>query len=184
MTRDFLGAMCESQTPPPVVAWGEIPSVVGDPKFEDGLTVVLDGIGDPGNVGTIWRASHALGATQLVCTRGTADVWSPKTVRGAAGSVFALPPVSLHDNSTANIGRLLREQNIEIVRADAHGTTSLAGFDWPKRVALVLGHETRGVSEEFVGASVTIPLPGSAESLNVAMAATIFLWQWSQSSAE
>ena len=176
-TREWLSAMCDPQSPPPIVAWGEIPVSVEEFEVKDGLTVILDGISDPGNVGTIWRASHALGATQMICTNGTADVWSPKVVRGAAGSLFALPPVSLRDNSAQNIARLLRKHSVEIVRADAHGESSLTHFKWPRRAALVLGHETRGVSADFVGASVTIPLPGSAESLNVAMAATIFLWE-------
>ena len=161
-----------------------MPASTSHPTFADGLTVVLDGVSDPGNVGTIWRAAHALGAQQIVCVQGTADVWSPKVVRGAAGSLFALPPISLDDHSPSNIARLLREQNVAIVRADAHGENSLSQFDWPRRVALVLGHETRGVSAQFNGLSVTIPLPGSAESLNVAMAATIFLWEWSRSSAQ
>ncbi len=178
-TREWLGAMSDSQTPPPIIAWGELPPLVDDFEMESGLVVVLDGIGDPGNVGTLWRACHALGASQIIPTRGTSDVWNPKVVRSAAGSLFALPPVQLRDNSAGNIARLLHEKEIEIVRADAHGSTSLTQFEWPARAALVLGHETRGVSEEFAGASVTIPLPGSAESLNVAMAGTIFLWQWS-----
>ncbi len=179
-TREWLGVMCDLQSPPPVVAWGEIPASVNEFTFQDGLIVVLDGISDPGNVGTIWRAAHALGASNIVCTQGTADVWNPKVVRGAAGSVFALPPVALKDDSPGNIARLLSEQNVGIVRADAHGESSLTEFNWPKRAALILGHETRGVSADFSGASVTISLPGSAESLNVAMAATIFLWQWSR----
>ncbi|RYX83553.1 RNA methyltransferase [bacterium] len=179
-TREWLGAMCDLQTPPPIVAWGEIPQNHARPTFRDGLTVVLDGISDPGNVGTIWRASHALGATTMVCTQGTADVWNPKVVRGAAGSLFALPPVSLRDDSPAHLARLLQEQGVAIVRADAHGETTLNTFAWPRRAAVILGHERRGVSAEFEGVSVTIPLPGQAESLNVAMAGTIFLWEWAR----
>ncbi len=178
-TRDWLGAMCEAPSPPPVVAWGEIPPVQASVSFGEGLTVVLDGISDPGNVGTIWRAAHALGASRLVCTGGTADVWNPKVVRGAAGSLFALPPTTLHDNAPETVAALLRAQDVAVVRADAHGGTSLTAFNWPAYAALVLGHETRGVHPAFKGASVTIPLPGQAESLNVAMAATIFLWGWS-----
>ena len=178
-TRDWMAAMSDSQTAPPIIAWGELPPLVDDFEPENGLVVVLDGISDPGNVGTIWRAAHALGASQIIPTRGTSDVWNPKVVRSAAGSLFALPPLPLRDNSAKNIARLLREKAVQIVRADAHGATELTQFQWPGRAALILGHETRGVSEEFEGASVTNPLPGSAESLNVAMAGTIFLWQWS-----
>lgn len=179
-SKEWLGAMCESQTPSLIVAWGEIPRPVEQVTFREGLVVVLDGVGDPGNVGTLWRAADALGAKQILCTQGTADRWNPKVVRGAAGSLFALPPVALVDDSPANINRLLREQSVELVRADAHGEVSLVGYEWPKRAALVLGHETRGVSAELEGASVTIPIQGQAESLNVAMAGTIFLWEWSR----
>jgi TrmH family RNA methyltransferase len=179
-SRDWLAGMSDSQTPPPLIAWGELPPPVDDFELEQGLLVVLDGVGDPGNVGTLWRASHALGASKIIASRGTADVWNPKVVRSAAGSLFALPPVALRDNSPGNIARLLGEKGIEVVRADAHGDLDLSSFKWPTRAALVLGHETRGVSEEFAGASVTIPLPGNAESLNVAMAGTIFLWEWTR----
>ncbi len=179
-TREWLGAMCDLQSAPPIVAWGEIPASVNRFAFGEGLTVVLDGISDPGNVGTIWRAAHALGASAMVCTKGTADVWNPKVVRGAAGSLFALPPVSLRDDLPTNVARLLHEQDVSIVRADAHGAIALTEFEWPRRAAVVLGHERRGVSDEFVGASVTIPLPGQTESLNVAMAGTIFLWEWAR----
>ncbi|BCM93917.1 23S rRNA (uridine(2479)-2'-O)-methyltransferase [Abditibacteriota bacterium] len=179
-TREWLGAMCDLQTPPPIVAWGEIPPNTSRLAFGDGLIIVLDGISDPGNVGTIWRAAHALGASAMVCTHGTADVWNPKVVRGAAGSLFALPPLALRDDSPAFLARVFAEQNVDIVRADAHGMTALNEFVWPRRAALVLGHERRGVSDEFQGASVTIPLPGQAESLNVAMAGTIFLWEWAR----
>lgn len=178
-TPDWLAAMSDSQTPPPLIAWGELPSPVDDFEMPDGLVVVLDGVADPGNVGTLWRASHALGASLVVPARGTCDAWNPKVVRSAAGSLFALPPVQLRDNSPENIARLLGEKHIDIVRADAHGEHDLTEFKWQRRAALILGHETRGVSDEFEGDSVTIPLPGSAESLNVAMAGTIFLWEWS-----
>jgi len=176
-SRDFLAGMCDSQSPPSLLAWGEIPRPISFPALPGGLVVVLNGVSDPGNVGTIWRAADALGARQILSTSGTADVWNPKVVRSAAGSLFALPPVSLLDNSPAAVARLLQQQEVEIIRADAHGDSSLAGFVWPARAALVLGHETRGVSGEFVGHSLTIPLVGSAESLNVAMAATILLWE-------
>jgi len=178
-SREWMAAMSDSQTAPPILAWGEIPSPTPLPLLARGLVVVLDGVADPGNVGTIWRAADALGATRVLVTDGTADVWNPKVVRCAAGSLFALAPLSLDDASPQNIADALREQGFEIVRADAHGAVSLSEFVWPLRAALVLGHETRGVSGEFAGHSVTIPLRGSAESLNVAMAATIFLWQHS-----
>jgi len=180
-SREWMAAMSDSLSAPPILAWGEIPLPIPFPVLPNGLIVVLDGIADPGNVGTIWRAADALGAARILVTQGTADVWNPKVVRGAAGSLFALPPVSLDDSSPTHIARALREQGFEIVRADAHGAVSLSEFVWPTRAALVLGHETRGVSGEFVGHSVTIPFRGSAESLNVAMAATIFLWQHSLS---
>jgi len=180
-SREWMAVMSDSLSAPPILAWGKIPSPIPFPILARGLVVVLDGVADPGNVGTIWRAADALGAARVLATEGTADVWNPKVVRGAAGSLFALPPVSLKDSSPAHLAGALREQSCAIVRADAHGAVSLSDFVWPARVALVLGHETRGVSSEFVGQSVTIPLRGSAESLNVAMAATIFLWQHSLS---
>ena len=176
-----MEAATDARTPPPIIAIGTLPAPVAD--FEnDGLILVIDGAGDPGNLGTMLRAADAAGANKVILTAGSADVYNPKVVRSAAGSLFALPPVNLADNSPAHIVKLLREKNIPIITAQTRDGADAFEFAWPRRCALVLGHETRGISLEFesAGTGVTIPVYGGAESLNVAMAATVLCYAWAR----
>ena len=178
-----IEAASEMRTPPPILAIGALPAPIYDFDFAgDGLILIVDGAGDPGNIGTMLRAADAAGARQIILTAGSADVYQPKVVRSAAGSLFALPPLALRDNSPANIARLLQEKQIPIVTAQTRGGAGAFEFAWPRRCALVLGHETRGVAAEFerAGVGVTIPIFGRAESLNVAMAATVLCYAWAQ----
>ncbi|HEX9997173.1 MAG TPA: RNA methyltransferase [Abditibacterium sp.] len=179
-TAEIVSYASEAQASPAILALGEIPAshalVFGD------RTLVLDGISDPGNVGTLWRAADAAGADD-VFHLGGADPFSPKVVRSAAGSLFHLPPFSGEMPPDALISHL-REQNVPIIAAQAHGGQNCFDFTWPARGALVLGHETRGISPEVSEAAdfaVTIPRFGRAESLNVAMAGTVLLYAWAQS---
>ena len=186
VTRGVAGvleAASEMRTPPSILAIGALPAPVDDFDFaSDGLILIIDGAGDPGNIGTMLRAADAAGARQIILTSGSADVYQPKVVRSAAGSLFALPPITLSDNSPENIVKLLGEKRIPIITAQTRDGANAFDFAWPRRCALVLGHETRGVSEVFerAGAGVTIPVWGRAESLNVAMAATVLCYAWAQ----
>ena len=178
-----MEAATDLRTPPPIIAIGTLPNLVED--FEsNGLILIIDGAGDPGNIGTMLRAADAAGASQILLTAGSADVYQPKIVRSAAGSLFALPPVPLSNRAPENIVELLRRKQIPIVTAQTRGGAGAFEFVWPRRCALVLGHETRGVSAAFeqAGAGVTIPVYGRAESLNVAMAATVLCYAWAQHS--
>jgi TrmH family RNA methyltransferase len=180
-TAEIMAYASEAQGALPIIAFGELPSQ-GDASLPD-FTLVLDGISDPGNVGTLWRAADAAGARGVLSLSG-ADPFSPKVVRSAAGSLFHLPPLPLENSSPQGLISKLQQQEIPIVCAEAHGGQSCYDFEWPSRAALVLGHETRGISEELSTAAtykVTIPIYGRAESLNAAMAGTILLFSWAQS---
>ena len=148
-----------------------------------GLLLILDGIGDPGNAGTLLRAGDASGAQAVVCTHGSVDCFAPKTIRAAAGSSFHLPHWDLDGLDAGAMVQVLAAREIPIVTAQAHDGEAAFEFAWPRRCALVLGHETHGISEEFARAAraqVTLPLYGRAESLNVAMAGTLLMYAWRQ----
>lgn len=183
LSGEAMEAATEAQTKLPIVALGQLPTTQHGFSLE-GLLVVVDGVSDPGNVGTILRAADAAGAEKVILTSGSADPWSPKVVRSAAGSLFSLPPLHLPDRSPQAIVELLSAEDIPLVTAEAHGGQSCYEFAWPQRCALILGHETRGISEEFAqNATIeaTIPMFGGAESLNVAMAGTLLCYAWRQS---
>jgi len=145
------------------------------------LTVVLDDIGDPGNVGTLIRTADAVGAAAVLTTESSADAFGPKAVRASAGSLFHLPPLAWPDRSPSALVAAFEREAVPIVVAVAHDGESCFDYHWPSRCALVLGHETRGVAAKWQAAAtarVTIPIVGRAESLNVAAAGAVLLYAW------
>ena len=147
-------------------------------QSEDPLVVVLHGINNPVNVGAILRTAEAAGATGVITTKGTSDPFSPKSLRGAMGSAFRLPiwaQVEMQD-----VVSWCRRQKIRTVAADAAGSQSYVNLDWRIPTALIMGPESAGLSEAELAeadVSVNIPMQGSTESLNVAVAAGILLYE-------
>ena len=142
------------------------------------LLVVACGIQDPGNLGGLWRGATALGASALVTLKGTVSPFLPKTVRASAGAVFRLP---VFENwKLSNLVRKLRSSNVLIFGGDAKGRIPLHGANFTGQVALLVGQEGSGLPEEARGhadALVRIPMRGDVESLNAAVAGTLFLYE-------
>lgn len=150
----------------------EIPEKLTGPRW-----LVLDGVQDPGNVGTIWRTADALGADGLLLTDGCADPWNHKTVRATMGACFRLPvyevqrqdlPALLERSALPLYATALREDTLDLRDADL------------SRCAVIIGSEGRGVSEELLAMSektLKIPMRDRCESLNAAAAATVVLWE-------
>lgn len=139
--------------------------------------LVLDGVQDPGNVGTIWRTADALGADGLLLTDGCADPWNWKTVRATMGACFRLP---VYETSRQDISALLERSGLALyATALREDTLDLREADL-SRCAVVIGSEGRGVSEEILAMSkktLKIPMRERCESLNAAAAATVVLWE-------
>lgn len=143
----------------------------------DLVLAVADRIQDPGNLGTIIRIADAAGATAVLVTRGTVDPHNPKAVRATMGSLFHLPVVAA---DTAAAIAALRERQVRILAADQRGATDYTEADYRPPVALVLGSEGGGPDpawQEAAAATVRIPLYGRADSLNVAVAAGLLLYE-------
>jgi TrmH family RNA methyltransferase len=177
---EILEYLSDLPSAPEVIALAKLPNEESAAPL-DGLSLVLDGIGDPGNVGTLIRSADAAGASAVVTANNSADAFGLKAVRASAGSVFHLPPVPLPDRAPEDLARWLQRESVPIVIAVAHEGKSCFEFAWPPLCALVLGHETRGVSPEIEAAAtarVTIPMFGRAESLNVAAAGAVLLYAW------
>lgn len=142
-----------------------------------GLWLILDGLQDPGNVGALIRSADAAGAAGVVLTFGCADPYGPKALRAAMGSTFHLPVFSA---GTDGLVAQCRRQGVRLVVAAGDGQQLYCEYDWTRPVALVLGNEGQGVGEAFKTAadsSVRIPLVGRAESLNVAAAGAVLLYE-------
>lgn len=149
------------------------------------LVVVCEALADPGNAGTIIRAADAAGADGVVFTAGSVDVTSPKVIRSSAGSLFHVPVV--RGPALAETLAALRGAGLTVLAADGAGEVDIETTDLLRRpTAWLMGNEAHGISQEArasADAVVSIPLRGHAESLNVAMAATIALYASSRAHA-
>ncbi|MBS0211198.1 MAG: RNA methyltransferase [Planctomycetes bacterium] len=179
--RGLLAYLSDVPSAPEAIALAKLPVADDSAPLPDGLSIVLDRIGDAGNVGTLIRSADAAGASAVVATEQSADAFSLKAVRASAGSIFHLPPRLFSQREPANLIARFAHEKIPIVVAAAHGATDGLEFDWPRRAALVLGHESQGLAPEWLSAAtahVTIPIYGRAESLNVATAGALLMYAW------
>ncbi len=137
--------------------------------------LLLDGLQDPGNLGTLIRAAQAFGVDAVIVLDGSVDPWNPKAVRASAGASFHVPVVRA---SWAEASPWLEEQGTEIIAADPHGD-DVRSFEPGPSWALAVGNEGAGLRAEVAAAStrrVAIPMPGGAESLNAGVAGSIVLY--------
>jgi TrmH family RNA methyltransferase len=174
---DVLQSICDAQSNPKVAAIATLKSTFHEDLWRRAkVLLVLDGVGDPGNLGTLLRAADASGADGVLLTGNCADPFSPKVIRASAGSVFHCPMKIL---DTPALLSKSWEYQFELVAAIAHGGVNCNEFDWPRKYFLILGNEKHGISRELLSAckyEVSIPIKGRAESLNVAMAGTVLLF--------
>ncbi|MDO4266667.1 MAG: RNA methyltransferase [Eubacteriales bacterium] len=152
------------------------------------LLVLLETIQDPGNLGTIIRAAEAAGATGILMNRECVDIYSPKVVRSTMGSLFRVPFLVVEDLSEACV-RLKQEKpeggypGLKLYAAHLKGAREYTLADYRIPCALMIGNEGRGLTDaltEHADAAVKIPMCGSVESLNAAMAAAIILFEASR----
>jgi len=137
--------------------------------------VVLDGVQDAGNVGSILRSAAAAGVTRVFCAPGTAYAWSSKVLRSGMGAHFLLDIFEDVEPSD-----LIARLNVPVTITDSHGAVAIYDCDLSSPLAWVFGNEGAGVSQgwrDAVTHRVTIPQPGGMESLNVAAAAAICLFE-------
>ncbi len=145
------------------------------PEQVAATAVVLDGVQDAGNVGSILRSAAAAGVSRVFCMRGTAYAWSSKVLRSGMGAHFLL---EIHEDVEADA--LIPRLAVPVALTDSHGAQAIDDCDLGGQVAWVFGNEGAGVSaawREAAALRVTIPQPGGMESLNVAAAAAVCLFE-------
>lgn len=141
------------------------------------LAVVLSGIQDPGNLGTILRSAEAFGASGVLLGEGTVSQFNPKVVRASAGSVFRIPAVTVKVEEAV---RRLREAGLHLVATSSHGGTLADQTSLSGRLALFIGNEGSGLPQELMSQmdeTVVVPHSGHVESLNAGVAASILLYE-------
>jgi len=142
------------------------------------LLVALDRIQDPGNAGTIVRTAEAAGASVIVSSTGTVDLFSPKALRSSMGSAFRLPIAA--GASLNDLFGLCRSRSVAIVGTASEADLDYAAYDWREPTLVIFGNEAAGLSADVLAACdalVKIPLTAPVESLNVASAAAVILFE-------
>lgn len=175
--EDILGVVADTETPQGVVfvcRGGDLalPQVLSGKRY-----LVLDGIQDPGNLGTIWRTADAFGADGLILCGNCADPWNPKTVRATMGAVFRLP---VYEATMEEAAGKLKAAGIPLYATALRNDTADVREISLGKAAVIIGSEGKGVSDlalELCQKTIKIPMVERCESLNAAVAASVVLWE-------
>lgn len=181
LPRPLLDSALATETPQPVAALVEPPAWSWNHLLNQSrkkpLVVVLAGIQDPGNLGTILRSAEAFGADGVVSLPGTVSAWNPKAVRASAGSVFRVPLLA---TDAKDCFSRLREAGVKVFTTAVRAAKPADLVNFTGAVALLIGNEGNGVPDELASqadGAITIPCPGPVESLNAAIAAGVLLYE-------
>ena len=175
VTPAQLREISELDTPQQVIAIMRLPTQDEEKIKAADFCLVLDGIRDPGNMGTIIRTADWFGLSHIYISVDCTDAYSPKTVQASMGSILR---IAIHE---VDIPSWLTENSLAAYAAALEGGQSIYPFRFPQNTALVIGNESQGVSQEVLdvcAGRVFIPSFGEAESLNAAMATGILLNHW------
>lgn len=175
--KDFRSA-AETESPQGVIAIGEVPARSLDTLDLPPVcrVLLLDGVQDPGNAGTILRTAAALGANATIALPGTVDLWNPKTIRSSMGAQFF--HLAFHA-SLEEVLSYLDRAKLQLWATAADGAPLNRG-EAPARLAIAVGNEGAGLSAEIrakAQRTVSLPISGTVESLNVAVATGIILYE-------
>ena len=175
--EDLLKSLSDTESPQGVLALCALPPTAPPEHLPAGRWLVLDGVQDPGNVGTIWRTADAFGAAGLMLVNHCADPFSPKTVRATMGACFRLP---VWETQLDALKPLLDAAGVPLyATALREDTRDVRSADL-SAAAVIIGSEGRGVSKqalELCKQTLKIPMTDRCESLNAAVAAGVVLWE-------
>ncbi|HEX7460548.1 MAG TPA: RNA methyltransferase [Dermatophilaceae bacterium] len=179
VSSEVLAAMCDTKAPQGIVAVCRPIDVDLDAVLDvhPRLVMILTNVRDPGNAGTVIRGADAAGADAVLFSDSSVDIYNPKVVRSTAGSLFHLPIV-IGVPIPVLLDRV-RGAGMALLAADGTGQSELADIDLTGPHAWVMGNEAWGLEpgvREACDAVVRVPIYGKAESLNLAMAATVCLY--------
>ena len=175
--EDVMRSISPAETPQGVLSVCVLPDQTLPERLEGKRYVVLDGVQDPGNVGTILRTADAFGADGVFLINGCADLYNPKTVRSTMGAVFRCPVWSC---TAVELRKLLSASNLPLYGAALRSDTLDARAVDYSRCAIAIGSEGKGLCEEMLSLcdqTILIPMRDHCESLNAAIAASVLLWE-------
>lgn len=174
MNEALLKQLCSTENPQGVLG---VVNMQNKELKGGELVILVDKVQDPGNMGTIIRTAHAAGASGIIMTKGTVDIYNDKTLRSTMGSIFYIPVVE--DDSLEYV-KSLKEEGYKLVVSSLQGKNNFFEENLQGKVIIAVGNEGNGVSDEVYEISdikVKIPMPGNAESLNVAVATSVMIYE-------
>jgi TrmH family RNA methyltransferase len=181
---DLYHKLCDRQEPSEILATAKIRRLrLNDlPPFKEPFIILFDRPGDTGNLGSVIRSANSFGADALLILGHGADAYDPKTIRASLGSVFHTRIAQLEsmDELEAFIAAERARSGMKVIGTDSKGVRPLDGERLQRTLLLALGNEAKGLSvalKSLCDGIVRIPLAGDVNSLNVASAAGIFMWE-------
>ena len=174
-------SMCDTKTPQGVLSVIRMPHYTEEEVMDNGKTpllMVLEDLQDPGNVGTIIRTAEGAGVTGIIMSRGTADIFNPKTIRSTMGSIYRMPFLIVDD--AVGFVKGLKARKICTYAAHLHGVHSYREEDYTKGTAFLIGNERNGLTDAMAEAAeclIRIPMEGKVESLNAAIASAVLMYE-------
>lgn len=179
VSSDIISHLSEQVNPEEIIAAADFFTVPSDNLFssQPSLFLWLDRVQDPGNLGTIIRTCVCAGVKGLFLSEGTVSVYNPKVLRASMGSIFRLPIVKVQ--SPEKLIKQFHDHHIEIIAATPKAEKNFSDHNYTSNTVFLLGNESQGISlslENMSDVKIKIPLFGSGESLNVAVAAGILLY--------
>ena len=178
VTENVFNSITEVKNPQGILAVIERKNSENEINYNEDIIVALDGIQDPGNLGTILRTVDSIGLKQILVSKETADVYNPKVVRSTMGAIFRVKVIEC-DNLEKTL-KEIKKYKYEIVVTSLQTNESIYDIKYNKKI-IVIGNEANGVSkeiQEMADKKVKIPMLGKTESLNASVATGIVLYEY------
>lgn len=178
VTENVFNSITEVKNPQGILAVIERKNSENEINYNEDIIVALDGIQDPGNLGTILRTVDSIGLKQILVSKETADVYNPKVVRSTMGAIFRVKVIECEDLEKTL--KQIKKHKYEIVVTSLQTNESIYDIEYNKKV-IVIGNEANGVSkeiQEMADKKVKIPMLGKTESLNASVATGIVLYEY------
>jgi len=172
--------MCDTQTPQGILCVVKQDHYTQEElwKKENPLFLLLENIQDPGNLGTIMRTAEGAGVTGVILSKGSVDLYNPKTIRATMGSVYRVPFLYVED--LRETLKLLKNKGVKSYAAHLYGRQTYDKENYRGGTAFLIGNESNGLSKELAACADTyirIPMEGQLESLNAGVAASILMYE-------
>ena len=178
VTQKIFNLLSEVQTPQGILAVVEKGDNSENINYSEDIILVLDGIQDPGNLGTILRTADSANLKQIIISENTADPYSPKVVRSTMGAIFRINII--RSNNLIQTLQTIKKHKFEVIATSLETSESIYDIKYNKKV-IVIGNEANGVSKEILDIAdkkVKIPMLGKTESLNASVAAGILIYEY------